>query len=42
MKITVQHSDIEENEIILKCKTIDEEILQILGFLKSRTQKICA
>lgn len=42
MKITVQHCDTDENEIILKCKSIDEEILHILGFLKSRTQKICA
>ncbi|VYU35367.1 LytTR family transcriptional regulator [Clostridium tertium] len=41
MKITVQHMDIEENEIVLKCKSIDDEMLHILSFLKSRSQKLC-
>ncbi|MGL5150831.1 MAG: LytTR family DNA-binding domain-containing protein [Clostridium sp.] len=42
MKITVEHMDIDENEIILRCKSIDDEMLHILSFLKSRTQKLCA
>ncbi|GAA0114916.1 MULTISPECIES: LytTR family DNA-binding domain-containing protein [Clostridium] len=41
MKITVEHTDVEENEIILRCKSIDEEMLHILSLLKSRTQKLC-
>lgn len=42
MKIKVEHKDIEENEIILRCKNIDDEMLHILSFLKSRSQKLCA
>lgn len=42
MKITVDHMDIEESEIILRCKSIDDEMLHILSFLKSRSQKLCA
>lgn len=42
MKITVEHVDIEENEIVLRCKSIDDEMLHILSFLKSRSQKLCA
>lgn len=40
-KITVQNMDIEENDIILKCKSIDDEMLHILSFIKSRSQKLC-
>lgn len=40
MKILVEHNNIEENEIIIRCKSIDEEILHVLALLKSRTQKI--
>ncbi|MGL5380271.1 LytTR family DNA-binding domain-containing protein [Clostridium sp.] len=42
MKITVEHMDIPENEIVLRCKSIDDEMLHILSFLKSRSQKLCA
>lgn len=42
MKITVEHMDIDENEIVLRCRSIDDEMLHILSFLKSRSQKICA
>lgn len=42
MKITVEHMDINENEIVLRCKSIDDEMLHILSFLKSRSQKLCA
>lgn len=41
MKITVEHIDADENEIVLRCKSIDDEMLHILSFLKSRTQKLC-
>lgn len=42
MRITVEHMDIEENEIVLRCKSLDDEMLNILSFLKSRSQKVCA
>lgn len=41
LKIKVEHDNIEENEIILRCKTIDDEMLQILTYLKSQSQKLC-
>lgn len=41
MKITIEHMDIEENEVILRCKNIDNEMLHILSLLKSQSQKIC-
>ncbi len=42
MKITVEHVDCEENEIVLRCKSVDEEILEILSILKEQTFKIPA
>lgn len=42
MKITVEHCDISENEIVLRCPTLDDEMLHILTFLKSQNQRICA
>ncbi len=42
MKIIVEHEDLEENEIILRCARIDDEMLQILTYLKSHSQKLCA
>lgn len=41
MKITVEHQDILENEIVLRCKTLDEEMLNILTMLKSQSQRLC-
>lgn len=41
MKIHVEHTDIPENEIVIKCKELDEEILHVLSLLKSHRQKIC-
>lgn len=42
LKITVEHVDCEENEIVLRCKSIDEEILEILSILKEQTFKMPA
>lgn len=42
MKITVEHSPVEENEIILRCPALDEEMLGVLSLLKSGMQKLCA
>lgn len=40
MKITVEHRQGEENEIILRCQEVDDEILQVLSYLKSQSQKL--
>ncbi len=42
MKITVEHSPVSENEIILRCPQLDEEMLHVLSLLKSSMQKLCA
>ncbi len=42
MKITVEHRSGGENEIILRCETLDEEMLEVLAYLKERTTKIVA
>lgn len=43
MKITVEHHDtLQENEVILRCKTLDEEMLSIISMLKSQAQRLCA
>ncbi|MEG0365212.1 MAG: LytTR family DNA-binding domain-containing protein [Coprobacillus sp.] len=42
MKITVEHKDVEENEIILRCKKVDDEMLQVLTYLKSQSQRLYA
>ena len=42
MKITVEHCDSPENEIILRCRELDEEMLHILALLRSGMQTLCA
>ncbi|MDL2301109.1 LytTR family transcriptional regulator DNA-binding domain-containing protein [Lachnospiraceae bacterium OttesenSCG-928-D06] len=42
MKITVEHRSGGENEIILRCETLDEEMLDILAYFKERITKIIA
>ncbi len=42
LKITVEHVDCEENEIVLRCKSVDDEILEILSILKEQTLKLPA
>lgn len=40
MKITVEHGDLPENEIILRCRELDEEMLHVLSLLKSGLQTL--
>ena len=40
MKITVEHIKGVENEVILRCETIDEEMLGILALLNAASKKI--
>lgn len=42
MKITVEHSQVEENEVVLRCPALDEEMLGVLSLLRSSLQKLCA
>ncbi len=42
MKITVEHRDVPENEIVLRCRELDEEMLHVLSLLKSGMQTLCA
>lgn len=42
MKITLVPCDTDEPEVILKYKTLDDDMLHILSFLKSQSQKVLA
>ncbi len=42
MKITVEHGPVTENEIILRCAELDEEMLGVLSLLNSGMRKLCA
>lgn len=41
MKIHVEHTDIAEPELLIRCRDLDEEVLHVLSLLKSHSQKIC-
>ena len=40
MKIKIEHGNYEENEILLRCREVDSEIMRIIAFLNLQTQKI--
>ena len=40
MKITVEHIDSDEKEVILRCRELDDEMLRILSLLRSSVQKL--
>ncbi|WP_373127704.1 LytTR family DNA-binding domain-containing protein [Dielma fastidiosa] len=40
MKIKIEHGDYEENEILLRCREVDSEIMRIIAFLNLHTQKL--
>ena len=42
MKISVEHAPLEENEVILRCSNLDQEMLWVLSILRSGLQKLCA
>lgn len=43
MKLTInENSSNEELEIIINCKTVDEDLLKIISLIKSRDKKITA
>ena len=41
MKITVEHSGVTENEVILRCPVLDEEMLGVLSLLRFEFQRLC-
>lgn len=40
MKITIEHTDMEENEVVLRCNRLDDEMLWVLSLLRSGMQKL--
>ena len=40
MKITVEHIDSDEKEVVLRCRELDDEMLRILSLLRSSLQKL--
>ena len=40
MKITVEHCNIPENEVILRCRELDDEMLRLLALVRSGMQKL--
>ncbi len=40
MKIRVEHGDFLENEIILRCGQLDDEMMEVLALLRERSAKI--
>ena len=42
MKITVEHCDTPENEVILRCRELDDKMLHVLALLRSGMQTLCA
>lgn len=41
MKITVEHREVQENEVVLRCREVDDEILWVLSLLRSGLQRLC-
>ena len=42
MKIRVEHGDFDENEVVLRCKALDDEMLEVLALLRDRSAKLAA
>lgn len=40
MRITVEHGAFPENEVVLRCAALDEEMLEVLALLRAREQKL--
>lgn len=40
MKIRVEHGEFPESEVILRCKELDDEMLDVLALLRERSAKI--
>jgi DNA-binding LytR/AlgR family response regulator len=40
MKIRVEHGNFEENEIVLHCRELDDEMLDVLSLLRDHSSKL--
>lgn len=40
MKILVEHGEYDESEVVLRCKELDGEMLEILALLKDRNSRL--
>lgn len=40
MKIRIEQTSVEENEVILRCTQLDDEMLRVLSLLRSGMQKL--
>ncbi len=40
MKICVEHGEFSENEIVLRCRELDDEMMEVLALLRERSAKI--
>lgn len=40
MRIRVEHGDFDENELVLRCRELDDEILEVLSILQERSAKL--
>ena len=40
MKITLEHTECKENEVILRCRDLDDEMLRLLALVRSGMQKL--
>lgn len=40
VKIRVEHGDYDENEIILRCRELDDEMMEVLAILRERSAKL--
>lgn len=40
MKIRIEHAPLKENEVILRCAQLDDEMLRVLSMLRSGMQKL--
>ncbi|MDL2293679.1 LytTR family transcriptional regulator DNA-binding domain-containing protein [Ruminococcaceae bacterium OttesenSCG-928-D13] len=40
MKIRVEHGDNDENELVLRCRELDDEMLEVLAVLRERSAKL--
>jgi len=42
VKILIEHGEYDENEVVLRCKEVDEEILAVLMLLRDRSARLAA
>lgn len=40
MKIRVEHGDFDESELVLRCRELDDEMLEVLAILRERSAKL--